>query len=200
MKKRLKFILVVVVLIVSLPLLYYGLWIFQFNHANEAFQKGDYKQTKYYYQAAEAMLDSFRFLKYLPKLKGNYQQLVLNQVKILYAEGRYDEVLEKLEESLKKAKYLDFSPEFHFWAGNALFRKAIAREELDEIMEGAQLAMDRYLKALKLAPQDWDLKYNYEWTKKLTTEKLDMKKLELLKEIQERMKEEEKKLPAEKAG
>lgn len=200
MRKRLKFISLMVVLIVSLPLLYYWLWLRRFYHANEAFQRGNYQQAKDSYQAAEAILESFQFLKQLPKLKGDYQRVVLNQVKILYAEGRYDEVLKKLEDSLKKAKYLDFSPEFHFWVANALFRKAISKEELDEVMEGTQLAMDRYLKALKLAPQDWDLKYNYELTKKMTTEKLDMKKLELLKEIQERMKEEERKLPAEKAG
>jgi len=201
MKKRLKFMAAMITLVISLPLLYYGLWIYRFNYANKAFRKGDYQQAMHYYQTAEAMLNRFQFLKHLPKLKDNYQQLVLNQVKVLYAEGRYDEVLKKLEESLKEARYLDFSPEFHFWVGNALFHKTTAEEKLDEVIEGMQLAMDRYLKALKLAPHDWDLKYNYELTKKLVMERLDMKKkLELLKEIQRRMKEEERKLPAEKAG
>lgn len=200
--KSLKRVGVAATLVASLPLLYYGLWIRQFHQANEAFQRGDYQQAKGYHHDAEVMLDRFQFLKHLPKLKEDYQRLVLNQVKILYAEGRYDEVLKNLEESLKKAKYLDFSSEFHFWAGNALFRQAIFKQEEKKVLEGMQLAMGEYQRGLELAPEDWDLKYNYELTKKMITEKIDKDKrpIELLEEIRRHMKEEKRTPPAEKAG
>lgn len=203
MRKRWKCILLVVVFVISLPLIYYGLSNLRFNQANKAYKQGDYIKALEHYQAAEAMLDIFDFVKHLPPLKYPYQRLVLNQAKVLFALGRHDAVLKKLEMSLKKAKYLDFSPELHFWAGNALFFKAISRQHTEDILEDLQLVMNEYKKGLELAPEDWDLKYNYELTKRVIAEKIEKGEEDQLIELLEekrRMDQEKRTLPPEKAG
>src|SRR5437868_3391147 len=52
--------------------------------------------------------------------------------------------------------------EFGFWSGNVLIRRALDNEDPEIIMKHLYAAGDHYRKALAAAPDDWDLKYNFE--------------------------------------
>ena len=56
----------------------------------------------------------------------------------------------------------------HFWAGCAFFEKARAETEPDARLGWLVRAEDQFRKAVEAAPADWDTKFNYELTTRLT--------------------------------
>ena len=60
--------------------------------------------------------------------------------------------------------------EFGFWSGNVLLRQAMDEEDPDLIMKNLYAAGEHYRKALAAAPDEWDLKYNYELVQYLITQ------------------------------
>jgi hypothetical protein len=113
------------------------------------------------FAAAEARFDQLPLTK--QALPGAYAVSQSNQLWVLYRLGRYDALVEKAAMSAPRAP-------IHFWAGCALFAKAVAEEEAEARLGWLGRASEEFRAALELDPGDWDTKFNYELSERLLAE------------------------------
>ncbi|MBI4488217.1 MAG: hypothetical protein HY694_03970 [Deltaproteobacteria bacterium] len=204
MKKFIWPFILLLILVLSAGLISYAWWLFQIEKGHRTFRRGDNQTASEIYQAAEA---PFRTVPWLAQLlRDDYQRLAFSQVGLLYAEGRNDEVIEKLQEEVVRAPFLLESGEYSFWLGNALLRRAVQSKDPEASMDALKAAGAEYQKGLVAQPEDWDLKYNYELVKHILSQKeRDTKQQEeKVKSILEKMRPtvdpSREKLPPEKQG
>jgi tetratricopeptide (TPR) repeat protein len=86
-----------------------------------------------------------------------------NYLRLLYARGDYDRVIEEGETLLLG----DENPPqlVRYWLGNAYYRKAVANDgsvEPEEAVAWLRRAGEQYQEAVSRSSTDWDLKYNHE--------------------------------------
>ena len=79
------------------------------------------------------------------------------------AEGRYDEVID-----LAQKAPAETSP--HFWSACAFFQKASVEEKPEARLGWLSRAEEEFRKAVEEAPEDWDTKFDYELTTRLSAE------------------------------
>lgn len=144
----------------STGLLAYGWWLLRIEKGNLALSQGETETAAKLYEAAEG---PFRRAPWLGQiLRDDYQRLIFRQVHILYAKGKNDEAIEKLEQATATAPFLAQSGEYSFWTGNLLFRQAVQTKDPETSVNALKAALSEYQKGLAAEPDDWDLKYNYE--------------------------------------
>jgi hypothetical protein len=164
-----------VLLVVGLALIAYARWTKPLEEAQAAVREGNLERALERYAAAES-----RFAKVAPArtlFQRDYHTAVENHVWALYSLNRYDQTIEKAAASPS-------TPKTHFWAANALFQKARLEEQPEARTSWLTRADEEYRKALQLAPEDWDIKYNYELTRRILTElKKDPKNQQPLMQI-----------------
>jgi tetratricopeptide (TPR) repeat protein len=141
-----------------------SVWLSPIADAETAMQNNDLQTGLSDYSRAEARFDNFSFTKQL--FPEEYVQSVANQFYILYELGRYDEMLEKAASSPVFA-------DVHFWTGCALFRRAGSETDVQAQISWLERASGEFFSALKLEPDNWDVKYNYELTERLISELKD---------------------------
>jgi len=194
----------ILIFLLSTGLISYTWWLFQIERGNRALRRGEGRTATEIYQSAEAFLGRVPWLAHL--FRSDYQKLIFNQVGILYALGRDDEVMDKLDQATGRAPFLAESGEYSFWTGNVLVRRAIQSKDPEESLEALKGALSEYQKGLAAEPDDWDLKYNYELVRQILSQKeLDKKKEgERVKSILEKMRPtvepSRQELPPEKRG
>ena len=95
----------------------------------------------------------------------------------------------KMEEEVRRAPLVADSPEYSFWLGNVLLRRAIQSKNPEEKLKALNAALEEYEKGLAAEPDDWDLKYNYELVKHVLSQRGQDKKEagEKVKSILDRM-------------
>ena len=86
-----------------------------------------------------------------------------NYLRLLYARGDYDRVIEEAEALL----LADETPaeSVRYWLGNAYYRKAVATDgsvEPEDAVAWLRRAGEQYQQAIAQSSADWDLKYNHE--------------------------------------
>jgi tetratricopeptide (TPR) repeat protein len=113
------------------------------------------------YQAAESRFDSLPALKQLAA--GEYARALGNHLLALYRLKRYDEAIDLAQKA--PAESLP-----HFWAGAALFQKAVVEAQPETRLGWLNRAEDEFHKALEAAPGDWDTKFDFELTARLAAE------------------------------
>lgn len=175
------------VLLLSLALLAYGVWLLQLERGARATTRGELDAATAIYAGAER---PFTYLPFLARLSsGHYSRVVFPQVALLYARGKTDEAIGKLERAATVAPPLAERAEFGFWSGNVWLRRALASKEADAIVKHLNAAAAQYRQGLEAAPRDWDLKHNYELVQYiLAQQERDRKKEEArLKSILERI-------------
>ena len=165
--------------------------------------EGNARRAAEIYQAAEAPFLKVPWLTRV--LRNDYQRLVFNQVAIFYAEGKDEEVIERLEEEAARAPFLGETGEYAFWNGNVLLRQAARSKKPEVMLKNLKDALTIYRKGLEAQPDDWDLKYNYELVQHVLSQGGRGKKKEervksILKKMRPLVKPARDKLPPEKRG
>lgn len=168
-KKFLWPLLLAGIVVLSAGSLAYAWWLLQIQRGNQASREGDLRAAAELYRGAEAPL---RRLPWLAKLlKDDYHRLTFNQIRLLYARGQNEEVLDKLEDGLRRTPSLAESPEYAFWVGNVLLRRAIQTKDPEEKLKALNAALEEYERGLVAQPDDWDLKYNYELVRQVLAQR-----------------------------
>ena len=187
---------------VSLSLISYARWLRGIADGNRALANGDIAAARQAYEAAARR-------NMAPRNPG-YRQLVFNRARALYESNQDEELTRMLETEVVRAPLLADDSEYHFWMGNVQFRRALAQKDKQALQAGLQQAVESYRRALIVAPDDWDAKYNYELTSRLldgmrkgkeeNLEKLKRGQMKVLREDTEKNKEQQRQLAPEKRG
>jgi tetratricopeptide (TPR) repeat protein len=169
MKKCLWPVFLIVVLLCSAGLIGYSWLVFQMSRGVAAVDHGELETATAIFDLAET---PFRKVPWLPRiLEDDYKKLTFDQVNVLFAQGESEVILDKLEEAVRNSPAIKDHGEFAFWMGNLLFRRAAASEDGEEALGYLKSALAEYQRGLTVAPEDWDLKYNYEAVKQILTQK-----------------------------
>lgn len=173
-KKLLWPVLLALIFVVSVGSITYAWWLYQIERGDQASRKGEHLAATEIYNAAEAPFRRFPWLAHL--LRDDYRRLTFNQVRLLYANGQDEEVMDKLEEGLRRTPFLGESAEYSFWLGNVFLRRAVQTKDPEEKLKALNGAVEEYQKGLMAQPEDWDLKYNYELVKYILSQRGQDKK------------------------
>jgi len=156
----------VILLAVAVVGLGYGAVLREMQRALDEYNQGDPEAALKRYEAAEQRLQGFGALRLIPVK--DRQNLILNQARLLYAMKRFDEAAERLERE-NELPGLNSDGRFLLLRGEIAFRKAVTNyqdspKKDPRLLEEALLAAEDSLRdSLRLSPNDWDAKYNYEF-------------------------------------
>jgi len=153
--------LVVILLAAGLTLIGYARWSASLRDADAALADGRLDQAVSSYQTAEARFDTVPAVKQL--VAREYNRAVENHLWALYRLKRYDEVIDLAQKAPPES-----AP--HFWSACAFFQKASVEEKPDARLGWLSRAEEEFRKAVESAPDDWDTKYNFELTSRLSAE------------------------------
>lgn len=152
---------VVIVLVAGLTLIGYARWAQPLEEGDRALAEGKLEDAIARYQAAEARFAALPAAKQL--VTSEYIRAVSNHFWALYRLKRYDEVIDLAQRAPAEA-----APSY--WAACAFFQKATVEEKPDARLGWLSRAEEEFRKAVEAAPDDWDTKYNYELTTRLSAE------------------------------
>jgi tetratricopeptide (TPR) repeat protein len=142
----------------------YSWLIFQMSRGVTAAQQGELETAAAIFESVER---PFRAVPWLPRiLQSDYQKLIFDQAKVLFPQQDPQIIFDKFEEAVRNSPTIRDRGEFAFWMGNLLIRRAVASQDGEELLNYLKSALAEYQRGLALAPEDWDLKYNYELTKR----------------------------------
>ncbi len=204
MPKVVRAAVVIGILLLSAALLGYGAWRLALERGARAAARGDSETAARSYAAAERPFTAVPVLARL--FPDGYSRAVYPQVALLYARAKVDDAVGKLERAATVSPAMSEQSEFAFWNGNAMLKRALATSDPETVVKHLYAASAQYRKGLEAAPDDWDLKYNYELVQYiLTQQERDRKKEEArIKSILERIRTTtepgQKELPPEKRG
>lgn len=134
---------------------------------NSAFTGGDFQKALEFYRQAEAERPETPELQY-------------NIGSALYKEGKYEEAVDKLEKSFTTGD-IHNEARGHYNLGNVYYRTG-----------DYQKAIASYQKALELAPEDIDAKYNLELARKMLKEQLKPQQQKDNKQQQQQQQQDQK--------
>ena len=157
---------IVGVALISLLFLGYGLWLLQLERGARAQAHGELDRATALYASAEWPFRSF-MARVFPD---HYSRAVFPKIAVLYNRGKTSDAVVELERATARAPSLAERPEFAFWSGNVLLRRALEATDSEIIIKHLYAAGAYYRKALEAAPEDWDIKYNYELVQHVLTE------------------------------
>lgn len=149
------------IFIFGICLLVVSVWLRPYHQAMDSLHAGALEESFELFVTVESRFDSITLARQVfPEI---YFDSIASQFYILYTLGNYDDLLEKSATSPVLA-------DVHFWTGNTLFRRTGNLDEPQEQVAWLERASDEYRKAIELAPDDWNSKFNYEMTNKLIDE------------------------------
>ena len=178
----------VVLLLIALVGVGYGSMLREMERAVEEYSQGDPEAALKRYEAVEQRLRGYGALRLIPKR--DRQNLVLNEARLLYALRRYDDAAERLERE-NEVPGLASDGRFLLLRGEISFRKAVGNYRESEkkdprVLEEALLAAEDTLRdSLRMDPNDWDAKFNYEfinYVRNLMSQNDDKGKMKILME------------------
>jgi tetratricopeptide (TPR) repeat protein len=146
------------VALISLLFIGYGIWLLQLERGARAVERGDLEAAGEFYASAETPLRSLLGRAF----PDHYARAVFPQIALLYRRGKTDEAIGKLERAAVVSPSLTERPEYSFWSGNVLLRRALDNTDPEIIVKNLYAAGGHFRKALEGAPDDWDIKYNFE--------------------------------------
>jgi len=167
MKKFVKIFAAVVLLVVTVVGLSYGSLLRGMDQAMEEYRRGDPEAALQQYEKIDERLRSVGALRVIPAK--DRRNLILNEARLLYALGRYDDAQERLDRETEISGTSNNDGRFLLLKGQITFRKALKnyRESpkkdqrlLEEAMHGAE---DIFRDSLRQDANDWDAKYNFEY-------------------------------------
>ena len=154
-------------LIAALAGLTYGSLLRDMDRAAEEYKEGDLQAALERYEKVEQRLRSIGAFAILGEK--DRRNLVLNQARLLYALGRYDNARERVDRDAEISGASNIDARFLLLKGEITFRKAMKnyRESTkpdQRVLEDAlHSAEDMFRESLRLDPTDWDAKYDFEY-------------------------------------
>ena len=153
--------------IVMVFALIFGSLLRDMDRAAEDYSKGDTEAALKRYDNVEQRVRSLGAIRIIPAK--DRQNLFLNQARLLYALGRYDEAKERMEHeaeisgsSSSDSRFLLLKGEIAFRAGMKNYRDSTKRD-VRLLEEALQVSEDTFRDSLRLNPNDWDAKYDFEY-------------------------------------
>ena len=183
-----KAILGLVLLMVSGVGLWYWSLLSEMRQAADDYRQGDTETALGQYENVERKVRGVGMLRFIPAR--DRQNLILNQARLLYDLGRYDEAAEQLEKENEIAG-LTTDGRFFLLRGEISFRKAMsdyqqsARKDRKVLEDALRSAEDNLQDSLRWAPDDWDGKFNFEYidyVRRMMNENQDEEKIKILME------------------
>jgi tetratricopeptide (TPR) repeat protein len=173
------------VALLSLLLLGYGVWLLQLERGARAVAHGDLDKATELYTSAERPFHSV-LARAFPD---HYSRAVFPKIALLYNRGKTSDTVVELERATARSPALADRPEFAFWSGNVLLRRALEATDSEIIIKHLYAAAAYYRKALEVSPENWDIKYNYELVQHILAEQEQEKEKEQskMKSILERI-------------
>ena len=156
----------VILLIVTFVGFSYGSLLRGMNEAAEEYSRGNVEAALQRYDSIEQRLRSLGALRVIPS--EDRRNLILNQARLLYALGRYDEAQAAMDREAEISSTSD-DGRFFLLKGEIAFRKAISnyrdstKKDPRLLEEALHAAEDNLRDSLRLSPNDWDAKYNFEY-------------------------------------
>ena|SRR5262245_7671608 len=151
--------IVVLLLLAGLALVGYARWTAPIRAADAALAEGRLDQAIAGYQQAEARFDMIPAVR--QAVTSEYLRIVGNHLWALYRLKRFDEVIDLAQKVPTEA-----SP--HFWSACALFQKALVEESPEARLGWLTRAQEEFRKSVETDPEDWDTKFNFELTTRLS--------------------------------
>jgi len=169
MKKFFWAVFLVLVFLCSAGLIGYSWLVFQISRGVTAARHGELQTARASFELAET---PFRTVPWLSRiLKGDYETLTFDQANVLFAQGEPEVIFDRFEEAVRSSPGIKDRGDFSFWMGGLLFRRAVASQDGEEALGYLKSALAEYQRGLTVAPEDWDLKYNYEVIKQIFSQK-----------------------------
>src|SRR5262245_18961647 len=162
-----KIIAAIVLLIVTVIGLGYGSLLRRMDQAAELHRRGDTEGALKLYDSIDQRLQMFGALRLIPVK--DRRNLFLNEARLLYASERYDDALERMDRETGIAGTISNDGRFLLLKGQIAFRKAVqnyrqsAKKDPRLLDEALRTAEDNLRDSLRVAPNDWDAKYNFEY-------------------------------------
>jgi tetratricopeptide (TPR) repeat protein len=197
-----KLILGVVLAIVAYLGLQYSSMLNDMDQAASQYSQGDIESALATYRDVEARVRNHGALRIIPER--DRQNLFLNQARLLYALKNYDEAADTLEKE-NELTGTTTDGRFYLLRGEIGFRKAItnyqqsAKKDVSLLEENLLASEDNLRESLRLSPNDWDAKYNFEFVSAVRRS-LSASGQEKVKLLEEEEKPQTKELPPELAG
>jgi len=158
----------IVLLIVTVIGLSYGSLLRDMDQAAEEYSRGDADAALKRYDSIDQRLRSIGALRAIPVK--DRRNLILNQTRLLYALGRYDDAMERMDREAEIAGATSNNDgRFLLLKGEIAFRKAFknyresTKKDQRLLEEALRAAEDNLRDSLRLSPNDWDAKYNFEY-------------------------------------
>jgi len=167
LKQLSKIFAAIALVIVMVIAMIYGSLLREMDRAADEYGKGDPEAALKLLDHVEQRVRSMGAIRLIPA--ADRRNLFLNQARMLYALARYDEAKERLDHeaeisgsSSNDSRYLLIKGELAFRIGMKNFRESTKRDTrlLDEAL---QVSEDTLRDSLRLNPNDWDAKYNFEY-------------------------------------
>ncbi|HSE89424.1 MAG TPA: hypothetical protein VLJ79_24640 [Candidatus Binatia bacterium] len=169
MRKFFWAVFLIVIFLCSAGLIGYSWLVFQMSRGVTAARHGDLETAAALFELAET---PFRKVPWLSRIvEGDYERLIFDQVNVLFAQGEPDVIFDKFEEAVRNSPAIKDQGDFAFWTGNLLFHRAVASQDGEEALGYLKSALAEYQRGLAVAPEDWDLKYNYEVMRQIFSQK-----------------------------
>ena len=137
------------------------------DRAAEQYNQGDIEGALKQYENIELRLRSLGSLRLIPTK--DRRNLLLNQARLLYALGRYDDAQDRMDREAEISGSSNGDSRFLLLNGEIAFRKATknyresAKQDTRLLEEALHAAEDSLRESLRLNPNDWDAKYNFEY-------------------------------------
>jgi tetratricopeptide (TPR) repeat protein len=182
--------------------LQYGALLTAMDRAAELYSRGDIEGALATYDEVEAKLRTYNLIRVIPTR--DRQNLFLNEARLLYALQQYDDALERLGKD-EEVPGAPADGRFLLLRGNIGYRRArlnyeqSVKKEVRLLEEDLLSAEDILRESLRLNPDEWDAKYNFEFVNQLRRSLATVPdgKTKLLQESE---KPQIKQLPPESAG
>ncbi|MCH7978662.1 MAG: hypothetical protein IH935_06755 [Acidobacteria bacterium] len=186
--KAAKIVLGVALLLVTGVGLWYWSLLSEMRQAVDDYRQGDAETALGRYEEVERKIRGVGMLRFIPAR--DRQNLFLNQARLLYDLGRYEEAAEQLEKENEIAG-LTTDGRFFLLRGDISFRKAVSdyqeseRKDAKVLEDALRSAEDNLRDSLRLVADDWDAKFNYEfinYVRRMMNQNEDEEKIKILME------------------
>lgn len=197
-----KLIAGVVLAIIAYLGLQYGTMLKDMDLAQGQYSQGDIEAALKTYGEVESRIRTYGAMRVIPQR--DRQNLFLNQARLLYAMKKYDDAADKLEKE-DELTGTTTDGRFYLLRGEIGFRKAVlnyqqsAKKDVSLLEENLLGSEDSLRESLRLSPNDWDAKYNFEFVNNVR-KSLAASGQEKVKLLEEEEKPQTKELPPELAG
>jgi tetratricopeptide (TPR) repeat protein len=197
-----KWVAALVLAVIAYLGLQYGAVLGAMDRAADLYSRGDIEGSLAAYEDVERRMRAFRVIRFMPLR--DRQNLFLNEARLLYALNQYDDAVERLGKEDEISGTTD-DGRFFLLRGNIEYRRArlnyeeATKKDVRVLEEDLLAAEDTLRESLRLNPNDWNAKYNFEFVNRIRTS-LAKPGEEKVKLLQETDKPEIKQLPPESAG